>query len=176
MFTIGSLAKKYALSRSTLIYYDHIGLLPPSGRSAANYRLYTQQDIEKLERIMLLRRAGMPLDSIAELIEKAEQNIQSALEKRLLSINQDIQQLRTQQQTIIHIIKNEGLIEHSRIMTKSTWVSLLATAGLDEQGMKQWHEAFEASAPEAHQDFLESIGIEHGEITTIRAWSRKETE
>ena len=40
MHTAGKLARRYALSRSTLLYYHRIGLLVPSGRSAANYRVY----------------------------------------------------------------------------------------------------------------------------------------
>jgi DNA-binding transcriptional MerR regulator len=40
MHTIGQAAKHANLSRSTLLYYDRIGLLRPSGRSRAGYRLY----------------------------------------------------------------------------------------------------------------------------------------
>jgi len=39
MFLITELARKHGLSRSTLLYYDRIGLLTPSGRSEAGYRL-----------------------------------------------------------------------------------------------------------------------------------------
>jgi len=44
MYTVGSLARSFGLSRSTLLYYDSIGLCKPSGRSAANYRTYTEND------------------------------------------------------------------------------------------------------------------------------------
>jgi hypothetical protein len=49
---------------------------------------------------------------------------------------------------------------------------MLKSAGLDEAGMKHWHIEFEMTSPEAHQDFLESIGIEESEIESIRAWSK----
>ncbi len=42
MITIGRLARRFGLSRSTLLYYDSIGLLSPSTRSAKDYRLYLQ--------------------------------------------------------------------------------------------------------------------------------------
>src|SRR5574344_1987818 len=48
MHTIGQIAKRFALSRSTLLYYDTIGLLSPSGRSQANYRLYTDNDVRRM--------------------------------------------------------------------------------------------------------------------------------
>jgi len=57
-------------------------------------------------------------------------------------------------------------------MDKRRWVQILAAAGLDPQGMHLWHVEFEALAPEAHQDFLESLGILPPEVRSIRAWSR----
>ncbi len=54
--TIGELSRKFELSRSTLRYYDRIGLLPPSGSTAANYRIYTEKDVQRLEKICLYRK------------------------------------------------------------------------------------------------------------------------
>jgi DNA-binding transcriptional MerR regulator len=171
MYTIGQLAKRFSLSRSTLIYYDKKGLLKPSGRSIANYRAYSDHDIETLERIILFRNAGIPLSTIAEIIDKDADEIEFALERRLTCINAEIQKLRGQQKVIADIIKTHGAI-CTRIITKDTWVAMLKSAGLDEAEMKHWHIEFEMTSPEAHQDFLESIGIEESEIESIRAWSK----
>lgn len=172
MFTIGQVAKKYGLSRSTLIYYDNIGILTPSGRSESNYRLYSGNDLKKMDRMMLFRSAGLSLDSIPSLLDKKGDDLNSSLEHRLSSINNEIQGLRNQQKVILNILENESSVKGSRIITKETWVSLLKAAGLDEDGMKNWHVEFEKTSPEAHQDFLESIGIEKDEITSIREWSK----
>jgi len=64
MLTIGQVAKRCSLSRTALIYYDTIGLLQPSGRSLSNYRLYSHEDLNKLDKIILFRSAGLSLDSI----------------------------------------------------------------------------------------------------------------
>lgn len=61
MYTVGYLVKHFALSRSTLLYYNKIGLLIPSGRSAANYRLYTEADVKKMRQITLFKEAGLAL-------------------------------------------------------------------------------------------------------------------
>ena len=172
MFTIGQVAKKYGLSRSTLIYYDNIGILTPSGRSESNYRLYSDNDLKKMDRMMLFRSAGLSLDSIPSLLDKKGDDLNSSLELRLSSINNEIQGLRNQQKVILNILENESAVKGSRVITKETWVSLLKAAGLDEDGMKNWHVEFEKTSPEAHQDFLESIGIEKDEITSIREWSK----
>ena len=55
---------------------------------------------------------------------------------------------------------------------KQVWVSLLEAAGMDDTGMKKWHIKFGKTSTEAHQDFLESIGIEAAEIVRIRASSK----
>jgi DNA-binding transcriptional MerR regulator len=172
MLTIGKLAKKYSLSRSTLLYYDSKGLLKPTGRSHANYRVYSDEDVRTLERIIQFRNAGIPLSTISEILDKDADVVESALEKRLFAINREIQALRTQQRTIVDIIKRQGAIERTGIITKNKWVAILSAAGLDEDGMWNWHAEFEKTSPQAHQDFLESIGIPPEEITTIREWSQ----
>ena len=171
MYTIGQVAKKYSLSRSALIYYDNIGVLTPSGRSGSNYRLYSEDDLKKMDRIQLFRSAGLSLESISSLLEKENNELNSTLENRLLMINSEIQGLRDQQKVILKILENESLERNTRVITKETWVSMLKAAGLDEAGMRNWHIAFEKTSPEAHQDFLESIGLENDEILAIRDWS-----
>ena len=175
MFTIGQVAKKYSLSRSTLIYYDSIGILTPSGRSDSNYRLYSDGDLRKMDKISLFRNAGLSLASISSLLDKEGDELNSSLEYRLFSINDEIQALRNQQKVILRILENKNSVRDSRVITKEIWVSLLEAAGLDEKGMKKWHIEFERTSPEAHQDFLESIGIEDNEITLIREWSKAGT-
>jgi DNA-binding transcriptional MerR regulator len=172
MFTIGQMVKKYALSRSTLIYYDSIGLLSPGCRTDSNYRLYSDDDRQKMERILLFRSAGLSLDSIASLLDKKGDDLNTALEHRLFAINSEIQGLRNQQKVILRILEKKNLEMDARVLTKESWVALLKAAGLDNEGMKNWHVEFEKTSPEAHQDFLESIGIEQDEIKSIRNWSK----
>jgi DNA-binding transcriptional MerR regulator len=171
MYTIGQVAKKYSLSRSALIYYDSIGVLTPGGRSGSNYRLYSEDDLKKMDRIQLFRSAGLSLESISSLLEKENNELNSVLENRLLTINSEIQGLRDQQKVILKILENESLERNTRVITKETWVAMLKAAGLDETGMRNWHIEFEKTSPEAHQDFLESIGLDNDEILTIRDWS-----
>ena len=48
------------------------------------------------------------------------------------------------------------------------WVALFREIGLDEARMKQWHSIFEARHPEAHQSFLEWLGLPEPDIENIR--------
>ena len=63
-YSISKLAREFVLSRSTLLYYDRLGLLPPSGRTGAGYRCYTDKDYRRLERICRFREAGLTLKEI----------------------------------------------------------------------------------------------------------------
>ena len=74
----------------------------------------------------------------------------------------------------LKILENEILEKNTRVITKDVWVSILKAAGLDEPGMRNWHVEFEKTSPDAHQEFLESIGIAKNEIAAIRDWSGSE--
>ena len=173
MYTIGQVAKKYSISRSTLIYYDSVGVLRPSGRSESNYRLYSDKDLKRMDKIALYRNAGLSLEAIASLLSKEGDELRNTLECRLLTINEEIQALRNQQKVILNILENDLSIKDARVITKDAWVALLQASGLDEAGMQKWHVEFEKMSPEAHQDFLESLGIDKEEIDQIRQWSQE---
>lgn len=168
MYTIGQVAKRFSISRSTLLYYDSIGLLSPSARSSANYRLYSESDLFKMGKISQFRETGLSLESIAHVLDKDDNQICVALENRLFKINEDIQNLRHQQSIIVQALKSKSLTKHTRIMTKERWVSLLRATGLNDSDMEKWHIEFEKMSPEAHQDFLESLGMNEEEIISIR--------
>ena len=126
-----------------------------------------------MERISLSRKAGLPLESLSSLLNHKETDLDLALENRLSNINSEIQSLRKQQKFILTLLENTDSSKNSRTITKEVWVALLEASGLDEEGMEKRHIEFERTSPEAHQDFLESIGIDADEISEIREWSRK---
>ncbi len=173
MYTIGQLAKKFDLSRSTLLYYDSIGLFSPSGRSEANYRTYTEEDRERLEQICTFRKTGLSLQDISRIMKKrGKRGIIPILEKQLDALNRKIRALRSQQHFIVQLLKNDRTISKIRVMDKESWIRLLETAGLDQSARDKWHAEFERLAPDAHRDFLESLGIPPKEVTLIRKFSR----
>jgi DNA-binding transcriptional MerR regulator len=172
-YTVGVLARSVGLARSTLLYYDRIGLLPPSRRSATRYRLYGEDARARLEAICTYRRVGLGLAEIRALLDARGGRTVAILTSRLEHLNQEIAQLREQQRVIVRLLENRTLLGRARALDKRRWVQILAAAGLDESGMHRWHVEFESLAPESHQDFLESLGISPSEIASIRTWSRE---
>jgi DNA-binding transcriptional MerR regulator len=170
--TVGQLAKKAGVSRSTLLYYDSIGLLKPSGKSAAHYRQYSREDALRLEKICRYRKLGLSLASITEILSAPEDGIRSVLEKRLAELVKEISRIREQQHVIVRMLHDESLRGRVPVLDKESWVGILRAAGLDETGMRKWHKEFEKRSPLSHQEFLEGLGITPDEIRKIRKWAR----
>jgi DNA-binding transcriptional MerR regulator len=173
MLTISQLARRFGLSRSTLLYYDSIGLLSPSERSRANYRLYSPADVERMELIDVYRRAGLSLAEIARVLATDGDGLDAVLAGRLRSLEEEIRKLRRQQTLIAKLAHGPGLTSRARPMDKRTWVSILEATGLSRDDMHRWHVEFERLSPEAHQDFLASLGIDENEIARIRKGARE---
>ncbi|HEY5949598.1 MAG TPA: MerR family transcriptional regulator [Kofleriaceae bacterium] len=70
-FTVGELAKLTGITVRALHHYDEIGLVVPSQRTPAGYRLYDDQDVIRLQQVLLFRELGLPLDEIAFAIDEA---------------------------------------------------------------------------------------------------------
>ena len=169
MFTIGRLAKQYGLSRSTLLYYDSIGLFRPSSRGNGEYRLYSRADAERLEQIRTYRKAGLKLKDIKLILDAPENDLTAILENRLEELNREIETLREQQRRIVGILKNSHLFKNVGFMNKETWVSILAASGFSASDMFEWHAAFERSDPEKHEEFLRFLCIPDEDIEQIRS-------
>lgn len=67
-YTVGQVADLLGVTVRTLHHYDEIGLVVPSERSRAGYRLYTEADLTRLQQVVVYRRLELPLDEIAELL------------------------------------------------------------------------------------------------------------
>ncbi|MEO0394446.1 MAG: MerR family transcriptional regulator [Cyanobacteria bacterium P01_A01_bin.137] len=72
LMKIGELAKQTGCSVRTLHYYDEIGLLVPSHRNNVGHRLYGEQDISRLQRIISLRQLNFSLEEIRECLESPD--------------------------------------------------------------------------------------------------------
>lgn len=79
-YRIGELAKRTGVSVRTLHHYDRIGLVQPSARSEAGYRLYTADDAVRLQQVLTLRYFGFRLAEIGTLLDAPGQDVAQALQ------------------------------------------------------------------------------------------------
>jgi DNA-binding transcriptional MerR regulator len=90
-FTVGKLASIARVSIRALHYYDEMGLVRPSARSDAGYRLYTEQDLERLQQVLFYRALDFSLDQIRTILDAPEFDRRESLvhQRALLVVRAD---------------------------------------------------------------------------------------
>ena len=73
-YSVKKLAILAGVSVRTLHLYDQIGLLKPSLRTEARYRMYGEKELLRLQQILFFRELDMPLKEIGEILDKVEFN------------------------------------------------------------------------------------------------------
>jgi DNA-binding transcriptional MerR regulator len=175
MLTVTKLARQCGVSRTALLYYESIGLMPPPQRSGGNYRCYSRAEAERLRAIRAYRNAGLTLDDIRAILRthsgRRGTEASGVLKRRLVQLDAEIEALRAHQQAILKLLGSHALGK-AKMITREKWVSIMTSCGFRKEQMHRWHAEFERSAPEEHQEFLEFLHIPAAEIKTIRQQSR----
>ncbi len=91
LLKVGELARRTGLTVRTLHHYDDVGLLPPSRRTEAGYRLYDRSGVERLTRILLLRRLGLSLDEIRSSLDDPRLSLARTLEIQIGRLREEIE-------------------------------------------------------------------------------------
>lgn len=93
-YTVGAVARITRLSVRALHHYDEIGLVRPSRRTRAGYRLYTDSDLDRLQQVLLLRALGLRLDDIAETLNRPDFDRRAALVSQRASLMERLDRTR----------------------------------------------------------------------------------
>jgi MerR family transcriptional regulator, thiopeptide resistance regulator len=89
--TVSQVARLAGVSVRTLHHYDEIGLLRPSGRSEAGYRLYESVDLQRLQQVLFFKELGFPLEEITRIVGDPGFDLRAALlmQRQLLTERAD---------------------------------------------------------------------------------------
>lgn len=99
-FTIGPLAERAGVSRDTIRYYERTGVLPEPERTRSGYRLYGEDDVERLAFVAQAQTLGLALDEIREVLEMVDEgrepcvHVRERLRERLGEVREKIRELR----------------------------------------------------------------------------------
>ncbi|MGM0216334.1 MerR family transcriptional regulator [Enterococcus sp. AZ109] len=96
VYTVKQVADLSGVSSRTLRYYDEIHLLKPAEISESGYRLYQQQEIDRLQQILIYRSMGLSLKEIKKLLDHPDFKIETALrhqQKQLMKRRDEIDEL-----------------------------------------------------------------------------------
>src|SRR5207248_10439792 len=72
VYHVQEFARRAGVTVRALHHYDQLGLLKPSGRSAAGYRLYRDADLVRLQQIVTLKFIGLSLQQIREALKRRD--------------------------------------------------------------------------------------------------------
>ncbi|MFE3598899.1 MerR family transcriptional regulator [Streptomyces sp. NPDC059096] len=93
-YSVGQVSAFAGVTVRTLHHYDKAGLLSPSGRSHAGYRLYSDADLARLQQILFYRELGFSLDGIAVILKDPQANALEQLLVRQAQLDEEIARLR----------------------------------------------------------------------------------
>ncbi|MEW2398171.1 MerR family transcriptional regulator [Streptomyces sp. NPDC046862] len=92
--TVGAVADVAGVTVRTLHHWDEIGLARPSGRTPSGYRLYTQSDLDRIDRVLAYRESGLGLDTIRALLDDASPEVGAILREQRAQLAERIGELQ----------------------------------------------------------------------------------
>lgn len=103
LLKVGELARRSGITVRTLHYYHSIGLLIPSARSDAGYRLYNRLDITRLHHIQALRRMGVALAEIESILAHSGLALPTVIEQQIAMLDRQLTQITTLRNRLKHM-------------------------------------------------------------------------
>ena len=98
--TVGQAAALVGLSVRTLHHWDTVGLVRPTERTRAGYRVYTPDDIARIHRVLVYRELGLPLAEIGLLLDDPTVDAREHLRRQRAQLTDRISHL----QTMVHAV------------------------------------------------------------------------
>jgi DNA-binding transcriptional MerR regulator len=136
----------------TLHYYDRIGLLRPSGRRPNGYRLYTQDDLLRLEQITALKFLDLSLQEIKRILEDPALTVEKSLRVQAEIIAEEVQRLEAATRALRQVL---GQLETGKKVSLKKVIMIIKEIQMSEEKKKNWAKRF--YAPEEMKEF-EEIG------------------
>src|SRR5438874_769286 len=134
--TVTRMARECNLSRSTILYYESIGLLRRPRRTGGNYRVYGDKDVDRLRQICVYRDAGLALADIRALLDAPASDASAVLRRRMAELSVVIERMREHQRAIARLLKSAGKLgKDTNMVTKQKWTAIMSAAGFTEDDM-----------------------------------------
>jgi DNA-binding transcriptional MerR regulator len=122
MLKVGELAALANLTVRTLHHYDSIGLLQPSARSDAGYRLYDRNDVARLQQIQALRSFGMGLADIGLYLDSPAGSPLALVDRQLAALDMQIRDAARMREQLLRV---RGQLASGAAPDLSTWLTTL---------------------------------------------------
>ncbi len=120
---VGELADQTGLTVRTLHYYEELGLLSPSHRTASEHRLYTEQDLARLQQIVSLKSLGMSLGQIKQTLDQPTFSPAMVID---LQTRKAEEQLREQQELVEKLKGLKRLLDYRKPVSAQDFLQIIA--------------------------------------------------
>jgi DNA-binding transcriptional MerR regulator len=120
IWKVGELARRTGLSVRTLHWYDHLGLLRPSQRTASGHRLYGPADVQRLQQIRSLRHLGFTLEEIHDCLRPGRFTPTKVLRMHLAELQEQIRRerhLAGRLERLADRLESSGAVSVAELMT-----------------------------------------------------------
>ena len=161
MHTIAAAVGCVGVARSTLLYYERIGLIRPVRDPSNGYRLYSDRDLERLILLKQLQQAGLSLAECRQCLDG--QMDATLLAKRLAGVETQLQSLLAARSVLMTMQQRLGGV-------------MPAAVDLSQVGQRDWHASFASRSPEAYRQFLQSLGYSKKEAFHLQWVTRDMSE
>lgn len=148
---VGDISKLTGLSVRTLHHYDTIGLLSPSNHSESGHRLYTSQDIVRLQQIASLRNLGFSLDDISDILYKKGISLFEVVQIHLEKLKERIdleQQLLSKLVSITQMLKNQNMVSAANLIQTIEVINMTEKYPFTEEQMEKIKKQGELLGPQ----------------------------
>ena len=121
-YTIGELSRRTGLSVKTIRFYSDSGVVPPTDRTHAGYRLYDVSAIARLELVRTLRELGAGLDEVRRVLAE-ETSVGRLAEAQLALVEDQLRLLRTRRAVLRAVVRLNRPTEEVKLMHKLATMS-----------------------------------------------------
>lgn len=122
MLKVGELAARAGMTVRTLHHYDSIGLLIPSARSDAGYRLYDRNDVARLHQIQALRKFGMALADIGAYLDSPDASPIAIVARQIALLDRQIGEAARMRDTLANA---HAQLAKGEVPELATWLTTL---------------------------------------------------
>ena len=163
---VGELAAATGLTVRTLHYYEEIGLLVASQRTPSGHRLYSAADVERLYRVCLLRRLGLPLGEIGRALDDPAWNLHAAMRGHLADLDRRLEAGGRLRGRLTHLMTNVGAADAPANPPTDELLTLLEEMTMLDTTVQRRISILVYADLEAAHDFLTSVfGLGPGDLT-----------
>ncbi|MBB5858020.1 MerR family transcriptional regulator [Amycolatopsis umgeniensis] len=159
-YPVGKVAALSGITVRTLHHYDEIGLLSPSGRTAAGYRSYSDEDLDRLQRVLFYRELGFGLETIAKVVDDPEVDAQEHLRRQRALLVERIGELTRMVESVDRVIAakrvGDALTPEERF---EVFGEFREPEGYAEEAVRRWGETPQwrsAAVPLSKEEWIEA--------------------